>query len=71
MLSLCYKKILRTHLRESQYLALRLLMLLLQSNRQLQRARLARMLLQPIHYRSRIRNLLRFLVLPQLSVHLL
>ena len=71
MLPTCYQKVLRAHLSESQYLTLQLLILLLQSHRQIQLARLASMFPQPIHYSSRIRNLQRFLVLPQLSVRLL
>lgn len=71
MLPEFYQKVLRSHLSESQYLTLQLLVLLLQSHRQVQLSRLASLFPQPIHYASRIRNLQRFLVLPHLSVRLL
>lgn len=44
---------------------------MLQCHRQIQLARLASVFPQPIRYESRIRNLQRFLLLPQLSVRLL
>jgi len=71
MLPLSYRKALRPHLSETQYLTLQLLVLLLQSHRQVCLGRLASLFPQPIYYHSRIRNLQRFLVLPQLSVRLL
>lgn len=71
LLPACYQKVLSFHLSESQYLILQLLILLLQNHRQIQLARLASMFSQHIHYSSRIRNLQRFLVLPELSVCLL
>lgn len=71
MLPAFYQKVLRTHLSESQYLTLQLLVLLLQSHRQIQLSRLASQFPQPIHYSSRLRNLQRFLLLPHLSVRLL
>ncbi len=71
MLPTFYQKVLRSHLSESQYLTLQLLVLLLQSHRQIQLSRLAGLFPQPIYYGSRIRNLQRFLVLPNLSVRLL
>ncbi len=71
MLPTSYQNVLRAHLSESQYLTLQLLIVLLQSHRQVQLARLASVFPQPIHYSSRIRNLQRFLVLPQLNVRLL
>ena len=71
MLPPFYQKALRSHLSESQYLTLQLLVMLLQSHRQIRLARLASLFPQPIRYDSRIRNLQRFLLLPQLSVHLL
>lgn len=71
MLPIFYQKVLRAHLSESQYLTLQLLVLLLQSHRQIQLSRLSSLFPQPIHYSSRIRNLQRFLMLPQLSIRLL
>ena len=63
-----YQKVLRAHLSESQYLTLQLLVLLLQSHHQVSLGRLATVFPQPIKYESRIRNLQRFLILPQLSL---
>jgi hypothetical protein len=60
-----YQKVLRAHLSESQYLTVQLLVLLLQSHRQVSLGRLASVFPQPIRYESRIRNLQRFLILPQ------
>jgi hypothetical protein len=71
MLPLSYQTILRKHLNESQYLTLQLLVLLLQTHRQVKLSVLASVFPQPIQYRSRKRNLQRFLVLPQLCVKLL
>lgn len=71
MLPPFYQKVLRSHLSETQYLTLVLLVMMLQSHRQIQLGRLASIFPQPIHYKSRIRNLQRFLLLPQLSVRLL
>jgi Transposase DDE domain len=71
MLPPLYQKILRTHLNESQYLTLQLLLLLLQTHRQVKLSVLASVFPQPIQYQSRKRNLQRFLVLPQLCVKLL
>jgi hypothetical protein len=71
MLPPFYQKALRAHLSESQYLTLQLLVMMLQSQRQIQLARLASVFPQPIQYESRIRNLQRFLLLPQLCVRLL
>ena len=71
MLPPFYQKVFRAHLSETQYLTLMLLVMLIQSQRQIQLARLASVFPQPIQYRSRIRNLQRFLILPQLSVRLL
>ena len=71
MLPPSYHKALRPHLSETQYLTLQLLVLLLQSHRQVCLGRLASLFPQPIYYHSRIRNLQRFLVLPQLSIRLL
>ena len=68
MFSASYQKTLRAHLSESQYLTLELLLLLLQVHRQVQLSTLASVFPQPIHYRSRIRSLQRFLLLPQLSI---
>lgn len=66
-----YQTVLQRHLSQSQYLTLQLLVLLLQSCRQVRLSRLASVFPQPIRYQSRLRNLQRFLVLPQLSVRLL
>lgn len=71
MLPPFYQKVFRAHLSEAQYLTLVLLVMLVQSQRQIQLARLASAFPQPIQYNSRIRNLQRFLILPQLSVRLL
>ena len=71
MLPPFYQKVFRAHLSEAQYLTLMLLVMLIQSQRQIQLARLASAFPQPIQYNSRIRNLQRFLILPQLSVPLL
>ena len=71
MLPPFYQKVFRAHLSEAQYLTLMLLVMLIQSQRQIQLARLASAFPQPIQYNSRIRNLQRFLILPQLSVRLL
>ena len=71
MLPPFYQKVFRAHLNETQYLTLVLLVMMVQSQRQIQLARLASIFPQPIQYASRIRNLQRFLLLPQLSVRLL
>jgi hypothetical protein len=71
MLPPLYQRILRTHLKESQYLTLQLLLLLLQAHRQVKLSILASVFPQPIQYQSRKRNLQRFLVLPKLCVKLL
>jgi hypothetical protein len=71
MLPPSYQKILGTHLNESQYLTLQLLLLLLQAHRQVKLSVLASVFPQPIQYQSRKRNLQRFLVLSQLCVKLL
>lgn len=63
-----YQKVLRAHLSESQYLTLKILVLLLQTHRQVSLGRLASVFPQPIQYESRIRNLQRFLILPQLCL---
>jgi hypothetical protein len=71
MLPPSYQTTLQKHLNESQYLTLQLLLLLLQAHRQVKLSVLASVFPQPIQYRSRKRNLQRFLVLPQLCVKLL
>ena len=71
MLPPFYQKVFRAHLSDTQYITLVLLVMMLQSHRQIQLGRLASIFPQPIQYRSRIRNLQRFLILPQLSVRLL
>ena len=57
MLPPSYQKILRTHLNESQYLTLQLLLLLLQAHRQVKLSVLASVFPQPIQYQSRFRKL--------------
>lgn len=71
MLPASYQNVLRQYLSESQYLTLYLLLLLIQSQRQVKLSILASVFPQPIQYKSRIRNLQRFLVLPQWSIKLL
>lgn len=71
MLPQFYQRVLRIHLTPSQYLLLQLLLLLLQSHRQVKLLTLAKVLPQPIQYPSRIRAIQRFLQLPQLSLPLL
>jgi hypothetical protein len=71
MLPKFYQKVLQTHLTQSQYLILELLVLLLQSQRQVKLFTLAKVFPQPIQYASRIRCLQRFLQLPQISLPLL
>ena len=71
MFPVSYQTTLRAHLNESQYLTLQLLLLLLQVHRQVKLSILASVFPQPIQYRSRKRNLQRFLSLPQLNVKLL
>lgn len=71
MLPPLYQKIFSTHLTPSQYLTLEVLVLLLQSYRNVSLSRLAEVFPQPIKYTSRVRNLQRFLNLPQLSAKLL
>lgn len=66
-----YQTTLRAHLKETQYLTLQLLLLLLQAHRQVKLSVLASVFPQPIQYQSRKRNLQRFLALPQLNVKLL
>ena len=66
-----YQRVLETHLSPTQYLTLQLLILLLQSHRQVSLARLGQLFPQPIKYESRLRNLQRFLNLPNLSAKLL
>lgn len=71
MLPIVYQKVLQTHLSESQYLTIKLLILLIQTHRQVRLSRLANAFAQPIQYSSRVRSLQRFLLLPQLSAQLL
>ena len=71
MLPQLYQTVLRIHLGESQYLKLQLLVMLLQSYRTVSLSRLAELFPQPIKYESRVRNLQRFLNLPNLTVRLL
>lgn len=66
-----YQKVLNIHLNPSQYLTLQLLVILLQSHRNVSLSRLAELFPQPIKYESRVRNLQRFLNLPQLSARML
>jgi len=71
MLPQFYQTTLRAHLNESQYLTLQLLVLLIQTHRQVKLSILASVFPQPIQYQSRKRNLQRFLMLPQLTIKLL
>lgn len=71
MLTEFYQKVLLTHLSESQYLTLQLLIKFLQTYRQVKLFNLARVFPQPIQYSSHIRNLQRFLLLPHISLELL
>ena len=67
MLPSFYQKVFRAHLSETQLITLVLRVMMVQSQRQIQLSRLASVFPQPIQYKSRIRNLQRFLVLPQLG----
>ena len=71
MLPPSYQQTLCAHLSESQYLSLQLLLMLIQCHRQVSLSFLASVFPQPIQYRSRKRNLQRFLALPQLHLKLL
>ncbi|MCT7956565.1 IS4 family transposase [Laspinema palackyanum] len=71
MLKTLYQKVLRIHLSESQTQTLELLVLMLQSYRQVRLSTLANIFPQPIQYKSRVKSLQRFLQLPQLSAKLL
>ena len=66
-----YQKVFETHLNPRQYLTLQLLVLMLQSYRDVRLSTLANKFSQPIKYESRVRNLQRFLDLPQLTAKLL
>ncbi|OLT62701.1 IS4 family transposase [Moorena bouillonii] len=66
-----YQTVFETHLTPCQYLTLQLLILLLQSHRNVRLSCLANLFPQPIKYESRVRNIQRFLNLPQLSAKLL
>ncbi len=66
-----YQKVFETHLNPRQYLTLQLLVLMLQSYRDVRLSTLANKFPQPIKYESRVRNLQRFLDLPQLTAKLL
>jgi len=56
MLPPLYQKIFSTHLTPSQYLTLEVLVLLLQSYRNVSLSRLAEVFPQPIKYTTRVRN---------------
>lgn len=71
MLPASYQKILKTHLSESQYITIQLLLLLLQHHRQVTLGTLASVFPQPIQAESRRKNLKRFLSLPKLNLKLL
>ncbi|NEP29103.1 IS4 family transposase [Moorena sp. SIO3I6] len=71
MLPSFYQTCLEAHLTSAQYLTLQLLIILLQTERNVKLERLATLFPQPIQFESRRRNLQRFLGLPQLSVKLL
>ena len=71
MLPSFYQACLQAQLTPAQYLTLELLILLLQTQRNVKLERLATLFPQPIQFESRRRNLQRFLILPKLSVKLL
>jgi len=71
MLPQSYQTIFRKHLSEQQYLTLKILLLLIQSHRQVKLSTLASLFPQAITYESRKRNLQRFLVIDKLCVKLL
>lgn len=66
-----YQNCLRASLTEAQYLTLQLIVMLLQAHRKVCLSQLATLFPQPIKYESRLRNLQRFLYLPELNVKLL
>lgn len=66
-----YQKVFEIHLNPRQYLTLQLLIVLIQSYRNVSLSKLAELFPQPIQYESRVRNLQRFLSLPQLSAKML
>ena len=68
MLPASYQTIFRKHLSEQQYLTLEMLLLLIQSNRQVKLSTLASLFPQPIQYQSRKRHLQRFLIIPRLGI---
>ena len=63
-----YQKVFDINLSPSQNLTLQLLVMLWQSYRTVTLSRLAELFPQPIKYESRVRNLQRFLNLPNLTV---
>ncbi len=71
MLPILYQTVLEKHLNPKENLTVELLILMLQSFRQVKLSTLASVFPQPISYESRLRNLQRFLVLPQWNVKLL
>lgn len=71
MLPTLYQMVLEKHLNQKENLTVQLLILMLQSFRQVKLSTLASVFPQPISYESRLRNLQRFLVLPQWNVKLL
>lgn len=71
MLPQLYQNVFKIHLSESQYLTLELLIMLIQSYRDVSLSSLAEIFPQPIKYESRRRNIQRYLNLPQLSVKIL
>lgn len=71
MLPTLYQIVLEKHLNEKENLTVQLLILMVQSFRQVKLSTLASVFPQPISYQSRRRNLQRFLVLPQWNVKLL
>lgn len=71
MLPPFYQRVLEKHLNEKEYLTAQLLILMIQSFRQVKLSTLASVFPQAIKYDSRKRNLQRFLKLRKLSVKLL
>jgi hypothetical protein len=66
-----YQTCFQSNLTEAQYLTLQLLVILLQQHRKVCLSQLATLFPQPIQSASRLRNLQRFLCLPNISVKLL
>ena len=68
MLPSFYQACLQAQLTSIQFMTLKMLVALLQRERQVSMERLATLFAQPIQFESRRRNLQRFLQLPQLNI---